>query len=64
MSTTVIFILCTASAAVGFVCAWAIAYPRGRAAGWVERYQQGEREKAARRDRAGRFIAIKGKDVS
>lgn len=63
-TTTAIFILCAASAALGFICAWAIAYPRARAVGWLEHRDLVERGKAARRDRSGRFVAITGKPVN
>jgi hypothetical protein len=43
----------------GGVAGFAIGYHRGRAVGWLEHYEFRERQNKARRDRTGRFIAVK-----
>lgn len=57
MSAQTVFIIFAGlvGTAIGFVAG----YARGKAVGWLEHYEFAERLKCVRRDRHGRFVAIK-----
>lgn len=58
-----IILLALVGFAVGTAVGHAIGYRRGRDAQWLDDYFARTKQDRERRDRGGRFIAIKGKEA-